>query len=88
MASIRTAIELYDSFTTPMMNIIHAVSMGVSAMENIQGCLLYTSIKWGQVILIRELDKQPDMTKIEATKKAIDHILKSYAEGKKRKCVK
>ena len=39
MASIRTAIELYDSFTTPMMNIIHAVSMGVSAMENIQGVM-------------------------------------------------
>lgn len=39
MASIRTAIELYDSFTAPMMNIIHAVSMGVSAMENMQGVM-------------------------------------------------
>lgn len=41
-------------------------------------------IKWGQVVLIRELDKQPDMAKIEATKKAIEHILKSYAGRKKR----
>ena len=41
-------------------------------------------IKWGQVVLIRELDKQPDMEKIEATKKAIEHILKSYAGRKKR----
>lgn len=39
MASIRTAIELYDSFTAPMMNIVHAVSMGVSAMENMQGVM-------------------------------------------------
>ena len=39
MASIRTAIELYYSFTAPMMNIIHAVSMGVSAMENMQGVM-------------------------------------------------
>lgn len=39
MDSIRTAIELYDSFTAPMMNIIHAVSMGVSAMENMQGVM-------------------------------------------------
>lgn len=41
-------------------------------------------IKWGQVVLIRELDKQPDMAKIEATKKAIEHILKFYAGRKKR----
>lgn len=41
-------------------------------------------IKWGQVVLIRELDKQPDMAKIEATKKAIEHILKSYAGRKKK----
>ncbi len=39
MASIRTAIELYDSFTAPMMNIISAVNMGVSAMENMQGVM-------------------------------------------------
>lgn len=39
MASIRTTIELYDSVTVPMMNIIHAVNMGVSAMENMQGVM-------------------------------------------------
>lgn len=32
MASIQTAIELYDSLTTPMMNIINAINMGVSSM--------------------------------------------------------
>lgn len=41
-------------------------------------------IKWGQVVLIRELDKQPDMAKIEASKKAIEHILKSYAGREKK----
>lgn len=35
-------------------------------------------IQWGQVQLIRELDKQPDMSQIEAAKKAIDKILISY----------
>lgn len=39
MATIRTTIELYDSVTVPMMNIIHAVNMGVSAMENMQGVM-------------------------------------------------
>lgn len=38
-------------------------------------------IQWGQVQLIRELDQHPDMSQIEAAKKAIDKILKSY--GKK-----
>lgn len=32
MASIQTAIELYDGLTAPMMNIINAVNMGVSSM--------------------------------------------------------
>ena len=40
-------------------------------------------IKWGQVKLIRELDKQPDMAKHNAALQAIDSILKSY--GKKRR---
>ena len=35
MASIQTAIELYDGLTTPMMNIINAVNMGVSSMYEI-----------------------------------------------------
>lgn len=29
-------------------------------------------IQWGQVMLIRELDKQPDMSRIEATIKTLD----------------
>lgn len=36
-------------------------------------------IKWGQVVLVRELDKTPDMSKIEATKAAIESILRAYA---------
>ena len=39
MASIRTAIELYDAFSTPMMNIINAVDLGVSAMDDMQEAL-------------------------------------------------
>lgn len=41
-------------------------------------------IKWGQVELVRELDKMPDMTKIEETKKNIEKILRAYAGRKKR----
>lgn len=40
-------------------------------------------IKLGYVVLVRELDKMPDMRKIEATKKAIDHILIEYGRTKK-----
>lgn len=36
MATIKSSIELYDAFTAPMMDIIQAVSMGLSAMENLQ----------------------------------------------------
>lgn len=39
MATIRTAIELYDSFTAPLMNVINAVSSGVSAMESLQATM-------------------------------------------------
>lgn len=35
-------------------------------------------IRWGKIQLIRELDQQPDMSQIEAAKKAIDKILRSY----------
>lgn len=36
-------------------------------------------IKWGQVVLVRELDKAPDMSKIEAAQSAIESILLAYA---------
>lgn len=36
MATIKSSIELYDDFTAPMMDIIQAVNMGLSAMENLQ----------------------------------------------------
>lgn len=35
-------------------------------------------IKWGQVVLVRELDQMPDMSAIEATKKNIERILRAY----------
>jgi len=40
----------------------------------------YQEIKWGQVVLVRELDQMPDMSKIEATIKTIESILRSYAK--------
>lgn len=39
MASIRTAIELYDLFSAPMMSVIQAVNQGVSAMESFQATM-------------------------------------------------
>lgn len=45
-------------------------------------------IQWGQVQLIRELDKQPDMSQIEAAKKAIDKILRSYGRTGKTECAR
>ena len=42
-------------------------------------------IKWGQVKLIRELDKQPDMSKIEATKAVLEGILQSYSKQNQRR---
>lgn len=43
------------------------------------------SIKSGKIELIRELNKMPDMTQIEETKKNIENILRAYAGRKKRK---
>ena len=41
-------------------------------------------IKLGQVQLTREIDQMPDMSKIEATQKNIETILKAYARGKRK----
>lgn len=41
-------------------------------------------IRRGQVQLIRELDRMPDMSKIEATQKNIDTILKAYVRRKRK----
>lgn len=41
-------------------------------------------IKWGQVVLVRELDQMPDMSQIEATKAAIEKILKAYAKRRSK----
>lgn len=38
----------------------------------------YNEIKWGQVVLVRELDQIPDTSQIEAAKEAIEKILKAY----------
>lgn len=45
-------------------------------------------IQWGQVQLIRELDQQPDMLRIEAAKKAIDKILRNYGRTGKTECAR
>lgn len=45
-------------------------------------------IQWGQVQLIRELNQQPDVSQIEATKRAIDKILRSYGRAGKTECVR
>jgi tape measure domain-containing protein len=39
MSSIRTAIELYDSFSAPMMSIVNAVSLGMSAITDFQSTM-------------------------------------------------
>ena len=39
MASIRTAIELYDAFSAPMMNVINAVNLGTSAIYDMQSAI-------------------------------------------------
>ena len=39
-------------------------------------------IKRGQVVLVRELDKMPDMTRIETTKQNIEMLIKSYCKNK------
>lgn len=41
-------------------------------------------IKWGQVELIRELNEMPDMRRINATIKALDHILTEYGRKKNK----
>lgn len=39
----------------------------------------HKEIKWGYVVLVRELDQMPDMSQIEVTKKNIESILSVYA---------
>lgn len=39
-------------------------------------------IKRGHVVLVRELDKVPDMSKLDATQENIKKILQSYAKRK------
>ena len=41
-------------------------------------------IRRRQVQLIRELERMPDMSKIEATQKNIETILKAYARRKRK----
>lgn len=41
-------------------------------------------IRRRQVQLIRELERMPDMSKIEATQKNIENILKSYGRRRKK----
>lgn len=41
-------------------------------------------IRWGRVRLVRELDKQPDMSKIEATKEMLEKLLQAYKSERNR----
>ena len=41
-------------------------------------------IRRGQVQLIRELDKMPDMSQIEATQRNIETLLRTYARRKRK----
>lgn len=41
-------------------------------------------IRWGQVQLVRELDKTPDFTTVEETKDMMDKILRTYGKRKKQ----
>ena len=41
-------------------------------------------IRRGQAQLIRELDQMPDMSQIEATKRNIETLLRSYGRRKKK----
>lgn len=41
-------------------------------------------IKCGKVVLVRELDQMPDMSKIEATKQHIESILRAYARRRRK----
>ena len=43
------------------------------------------AIKSGKITLVRELDKMPDLTLIDTTKKQIESILKEYARKKGRR---
>lgn len=36
-------------------------------------------IRWGQVVLVRELTMEPDMTMVEAAKQAVEQLLRHYA---------
>lgn len=42
-------------------------------------------IKWGRVVLVRELEQMPDMSVINDTKKLIDAALWSMSSQRKRK---
>lgn len=37
-------------------------------------------IKWGHIVLVRELDQMPDMSTIEATRANIEKLLKAYVK--------
>lgn len=61
MAAIKTAIELYDAFSAPMMNVIQSVNLSVSAMENLNA----------------SIDNSFDTSTIEGARAAIDQATMS-----------
>ncbi len=61
MATIRTAIELYDAISTPMMHIVQAVDQGISVMESFQATM----------------DNSFDASQIEGARAAVDQATAS-----------
>lgn len=58
MGTIRSSIELYDAFTTTMMNIINAVNAGVSAMEQMQSTM----------------NSSVDITNMDSARNSVDQV--------------
>lgn len=58
MGTIRSSIELYDAFTTPMMNIINAVNAGVSSMEQMQSTM----------------NSSVDITNMDSARNSVDQV--------------
>lgn len=65
MATIKSSIELYDAFTAPMMDIIQAVNMGLSAMENLQ----------------QGMNQSVDTTSIDGARDALNQATEAAMQG-------
>ncbi len=85
MATIRTAIELYDAFSAPIMNVVQAVNISVSAMENFQSTM-GDSFDASQIEGARAAIDQATMSmrELEATTHRVDPAINNntYEQGR------